>query len=73
MEALSLSFADRGVEEGWVDPAFPHSAESLGGTCQEIDGQDRKPLGCWVLASALYFGKVRKRFSTQANFFHQVQ
>ena len=46
MEALSLSFADRGVEEGWVDPAFPHSAESLGGTCQEIDGQDRKPLGC---------------------------
>lgn len=40
VEALSLSFADRGVEEGWVDPAFPHSAESLGGTCQEIDGQE---------------------------------
>lgn len=49
VEALSLSFAEREVKEGWKDPDFPHSSQSLGDRVRESLGQE--PM--WKRAPAL--------------------
>ena len=40
VEALDLNFSEREIKDGWIDPDFPHSLQSVGETALKAVGED---------------------------------